>query len=146
MKRTPDQLYLGIDSLSVDQVFYGDTGFEKEIEHNCVFDSTIQQDPESDFENFKILAQDTCSNGQRLYINKRMKHFFLSPRLILERDGIEHVGVITYPERLGKKHYPLSITIFSKSYNGITVSRSNRSKWMRDHKSAEPHRSQYWEL
>ena len=138
MKRTPDQLYLGIDSLSVDQVFYGDTGFEKEIEHNCVFDSTIQQDPESDFENFKILAQGTCSNGQRLYINKRMKHFLLSPRLILERDGIEHVGVITYPERLGKKHYPLSITIFSKSYIGITVSRSNRSKWMRDHKAPSP--------
>ena len=138
MKRTPDQLYLGVDSLSVDKIFYGDVGFEKEIEHGWVFDSTIQQDPESDFENFKILGQDTCSNGQRLYVNNRMKHFLLSPKLILKRDGIEHVGVITYPERLGRKHYPLSITIFSKSYNGITASRSNRSKWIRDHKAPSP--------
>ena len=138
MRRTPDQLYLGVDSLSVDHIFYGDVGFEKEIEHSWAFDSTIQQDPESDFESFKILAQDTCSNGQRLYVNNRMKYFLRSPRLILERDGIEHVGFITYPERLGKKHYPLSITIFSKSYNGITASRSNRSKWIRDHKAPSP--------
>ena len=138
MKRTPDQLYLGVDSLSVDKVFYGEVGFEKEIEHSWAFDRTIQQDPESDIKNFKILGQDTCSNGQRLYVNNRMKHFLLSPRLILERDGIEHVGIITYPERLGKKHYPLSITIFSRSYNGIIASRSNRSKWIKDHKAPTP--------
>lgn len=138
MKRTHDQVYLGVDSLSVDKIFYGDVGFEKEIEYSWAFDSTIQQDPESDFESFKILGRDTCSNGQRLYVNNRMKHFLLSPRLILERDGIEHVGVITYPERLGKKHYPLSITIFSKSYNGITASRSNRSEWIRDRKAPNP--------
>ena len=83
MKRTPDQLYLGVDSLSVDKIFYGDVGFGKEIEHSWAFESTIQQDPESDFESFKILGQDTCSNGQRLYVNNRMKHFLLSPRLIL---------------------------------------------------------------
>ena len=135
MKRTPDQLYLGVDSLNVDRIFYGDVGFEKEVEHNWAFESTIQHDPESDFENFKILSQDTCSNGQRLYVNNRMRHFLLSPRLILERNGIDHVGVITYPERLGKKHYPLSITIFSKSRDGITASRSNRSKWIRDHEA-----------
>ncbi len=138
LKRTPDQLYLGVDSLSVDRIFYGDVGFEKEVEHNWAFSSTIQQDSESDFENFKILSQATCSNGQRLYVNNRMRHFLLSPRLIFERDGIEHVGIITYPERLGKKHYPLSITIFSKSRDGITASRSNRSKWIRDHAAPSP--------
>ena len=138
MKRTPDQLYLGVDSLSVDRIFYGDVGLEKEIEHNLAFDSTIQEDPESEFESFKILSQDICSNGQRLYVNNRMRHFLLRPRLILERGGIEHVGIITYPERLGKKHYPLSITIFSKSRDGITASRSNRSKWIRDHAAPSP--------
>ena len=130
MKRTPDQLYLGVDSLGVDRIFYGDVGLEKEVEHNWEYNSTVQQDPENDFENFKILSQGTCSNGQRLYVNYRMRHFLLSPRLVLERDGIEHIGIIPYPERLGKKHYPLSITIFSKSRNGITASRSNRSKWI----------------
>ncbi len=138
MKRTPDQLYLGVDSMTVDRVFYGDVGLEKEVEHNGAFDSTIQQDLESDFENFKILSQDTYGNGQRLYVNNRVRHFLLSPRLILERDGVGRVGVIPYPERLGKKHYPLSITIFSKSRDGITASRSNRSKWIRDHAAPSP--------
>ena len=132
MKRTPDQLYLGVDSLNVDRIFYGDVALEKEVEHNWTFSSTIQQDPESEFENFEILSQGTCSNGQRLYVNNRIRHFLLSPRLVLKRGGIKHVGIITYPERLGKKHYPLSITIFSKSRDGITVSRSNRSKWIKD--------------
>ena len=130
MKRTPDQLYLGVDSLGVDRIFYGDVGLEKEIEHNWETHSTIQQDPEDAFENFKILSHSACSNGQRLYVSHRMRHFLLSPRLLLERDGIEHVGIIPYPERLGKKHYPLSITIFSKSHDGITASRSNRSTWI----------------
>ena len=130
MKRSPDQLYLGVDLLGVDRIFYGDVGLEKEVEHNWEYDSMIHQDPENDSENFRILSQGTCSNGQRLYVNHRMRHFLLSPRLILERDGIEHVGIIPYPERLGKKHYPLSITIFSKSRDGITALRSNRSKWI----------------
>ena len=138
MKRTPDQLYLGVDSMTVDRVFYGDVGFEKEVEHNKASDCTIQQDPQSDFENFKLLSQDTYGNGQRLYVNNRMRHFLLRPKLKLERNGIEHVGVIPYPERLGKKHYPLSITIFSKSHGGITASRSNRSKWIRDHAVPSP--------
>ena len=130
MKRTPDQLYLGVDSLGIDRIFYGDVGLEKEIEHNWKTHGTIQQDPEDAFENFKILSHGTCSNGQRLYVNYRIRHFLLSPRLLLERDGIEHVGIIPYPERFGKKHYPLSITILSKSRDGITASRSNRSTWI----------------
>ena len=99
-------------------------------EHNWETHGTIQQDPEDAFENFKILSHGTCSNGQRLYVSYRMRHFLLSPRLLLERDGNEHVGIIPYPERLGKKHYPLSVTIFSKSRDGITASRSNRSTWI----------------
>ncbi|KAK4697214.1 hypothetical protein P7C71_g825, partial [Lecanoromycetidae sp. Uapishka_2] len=118
--RTPDKLYLGLEPLSVDTMFYGNTGLEQTL------DQTVEDSPDV------TVTRCYAPRGQQSYVNARIKYFLRSPWVTLQRDADKHVGIVAYPDRLGKKNHPLSITVFSKSSNGIAVSRSNRAKWITD--------------
>jgi SNF2 family DNA or RNA helicase len=131
--RRPHQVYLGLEPLSIDSIFYGEVSLEKNLDEDPQPLATLSQsDQPNDLYDFIILSRDISGNGQRLYVHSRMKYFLQSRPISFKRDGQKHVGVIPYPDRIGKKHYPLSITIFSKSSGGITASRSNRSRWIKD--------------
>ena len=139
--RSPDQLYIGLEPLSVDSVFYGDVSLEKKLDQHSMSDTSPQTEQPTDSDDFTILSSDSFSNGQRLYVNARMKYFLQSRRILFMRNGQEHIGVIPYPDRIGKKHRPLSVTIVSKSSNGIIASRSNRSRWINDSAAPGPIKS-----
>ena len=130
-KRAAKELYAGLEPMSVDKLFYGDVGLEKKLEKNWSLDKSAHQDLNDRPGSFCIQSGDTFSNGQRSYVNARIKYFLRSPGRLLGCDGRECVGIIPYSDRFGRKNHPLSITIFSKSREGVTVSRSNRSKWIR---------------
>ena len=129
--RKADQTYLGFESLPIDKLFYGDTGLEKKLDDPTMFDASAQPDQADGSDEF-ILHSSSKSNGHRLYVNARMKHFLQSRRMVFRQNGREHIGVVPYPNRIGKKHHPLSVTIFSTTLDGVIASRSNRSKWIKD--------------
>jgi len=116
--RRPDQLYLGLEPLGVDKIFYGNTDSGKDLDH-------------SDSHTLAINSSEGYT-AQKLYVNARMKYFLRSPQLTFQQDGRKHVGIIAYPDRFSRNRCPVSITIFSKSGDRITASRSNRSTWFKD--------------
>lgn len=125
-KRRPDQIYLGIEPLTVDKLFYGDTP----VEHKLEADRSSQSEEEDD--NFSFESAGRVSKGQRLYVNARLRHFLQCERVHIFKNGKEHIGITPYPTQLGKKHHPLSITMFSRSSDRVFVYRSNRSKWLNE--------------
>ena len=122
--RSPNQIYLGLDSLAVDTIFYGDTAL------GTCLDDTQMQDTDTP-NSFSIVPAANIGNGRRLYVNSRMRFLLQSKIITVRRNGQEHVGIIPYPDRLGRKHHPLSMTVFSKTSTGdVLARRANRVKWI----------------
>jgi len=123
-KRDAHQTYLGLEPLPVDRLFYGDTDLGQTLENGA--------DDEDD--NFSFVFAGQHSDGQRRYVNARIKYFFQSPRVHIQRQEQEYLGIVPYPSHIGEKHRPLSITLFSKSLtpNGTFATRANRLKWIDD--------------
>ena len=121
--RTPDQVYLGLGALPVDQIFYGNTALDQEL--------YLDEDLTSTPGNFNITPSEACA-GQRLYVNARMKFFLRSPQLTFEREGREHIGIRTYPDFFGIRRRPLSMTIFSKLSDRVTATRSDCADWIKE--------------
>lgn len=128
VERSTDEIYLGHEPMAVDDLIYGDTALEKQV---------VDNEPDQP-DDFVLCPDNNASSGQRIYINARIKYFLNSAILSLEREGHDYIGILPYPSRIGKKHHPLSITLFSKSAGGITASRSNRSKWIKDNSQQDP--------
>ncbi|MCJ1275541.1 hypothetical protein MMC21_003344 [Puttea exsequens] len=118
--RNADQMYLGLESLGVDEVFYERTEPGKALESGPLT------------EDFSMTPPDARSSGQQIYVNGLMKYFLRSPRRNIEGEQSRTIGIVPYPDRLGKKHHPLWMTIFSKSSRGIIASRSIRAKWFKE--------------
>jgi len=125
--RRKDQIYLGPEPLCADELFYGNVPLESKL------DDVTESKGLDDTDEFAIVPNQRSSHGLSLYVNARMKYYLQSQTINL-RAGDNHCsGIVPYPDRIGKKHFPLSITIFSSSVDGgITAVRSNRSKWIRD--------------
>ena len=121
--RKPYQMYLGVQSLPVDQLFYGNTKFGDEVD---IDDNWQAEDPG----NFVIHG---ChyGNGQRCYVNTRMRHF-LSPKRTrtVEREGQQMLILVPYPDIYCKKNRQLSVTVFQKSMERIIALRMERSTWL----------------
>lgn len=125
--RQPDQLYLGLEAQNIDTIFYENTGLEQQLSPEI-----------NDSDNFTLIPSN-ASQGQQLYVNSRIKYFLRSPLITLSRNGGKYVGVVPYPDHLGRKNHPLSITIFSDSSNHVTSARSNRAEWIEEqHASVSP--------
>jgi len=124
--RTRDQIYLGPEPVSVDELFYGASPLETRL------DDGENSDPSSETDDFTVTLGARSGKGLCGYVNSRMKYFLHSQSMHLNRGGLECRGRVPYPSRIGRKHYPLSMTVFSKSSDGISALRSNRSKWIGD--------------
>lgn len=131
-KRKADQIYLGFESMPIDNLVYGDVALGKDLGKDQAVGTSSQLVPPDEPDDFNIAPNNDVAKGQRLYVNARMKYLLRGRRVSLERDGRGHVGVIPYPDRISKKNCPLSITVFSPSSQGVIASRANRSKWTID--------------
>ena len=119
-KRDADQIYLGTSAFPVDDIFYRDIDFGK----------PLHDDAEDPIDEFSIESKREYGSAQRLYVNARLKYFLRRPRLSFTKNGDQKVGLVTYPDRLGKKNRPLSMTLFSSTSDGILATRANRARWV----------------
>ena len=131
-KRRADQIYLGFESMSIDNLVYGDVALGQDFDKGQTVQTLSQSGKPDETDDFNIDPNSNIGKGQRLYVNARMKYLLRAQRLSLKQDGCDHIGFIPYPDIISKKNCPLSITIFSPSPHGVIASRANRSKWARE--------------
>ena len=125
-RRKADQIYLGFESMPIDNLIYGEVALDENLDTDQAPETSPQLQQQNDF---NISPNDDVGQGQRLYVNARMKYLLRGQLIPLKRDERDHAAFIPYPERIGRKNCPLSITVFSRSHYGVTASRANRSKW-----------------
>ena len=125
-ERKPNQSYLGTSSFSVDQIFYGETPLNHEVNHEMSKENSWQLISATNSNEFKLLNT-PFSNGQRLYVYDRVRHYLFSERcraFIVKQRAFR----IPYSDKLGRKNQPLSITMFSDASGKIIASRKDRMK------------------
>ena len=111
--------YLGISAISVDSVFYGTTQMGKQLE----------KARSSEDEEFSLHWKPTIS-GQQQYVGSRMKYFLQCQSQDLPtKTGLRKI-LRPYPDYLGKKHRPLSATMFFHESNKVVALRVNRHEWL----------------
>ena len=130
--RRDDQSYLGIEPVVVDSLFYADAPLESQL------DQPTESDHTDDNDNFIIISKPNSGSGCSIYVNNRMKYFFQSRTFKVQSGKHKGSGIVPYPDHLGRKHYPLSVTVFQESPHGISVIRSNRAKWIKDTSHPSP--------
>lgn len=131
--RKPADVYLGLESFSVDKVFYGNTAFGKELENDSCFSEALPSDTMNESDTFTFHTKYQKSDGRRRYVSARIKHFLLPGRIeVLGRNGENSIGIVPYPSKIAKMHQPLSMTLFRMSRGKTTASRVDRSKWLED--------------
>ncbi|KAI4267600.1 MAG: hypothetical protein L6R38_008187 [Xanthoria sp. 2 TBL-2021] len=113
--RKPIENYLGIRALPVDDVFYDQEDQDQDQRAWTAADFVFVKPP--------------ASTGQRRYVSARIKYFLRQRASVFQRGNKACNGVCPYPDSLGRKHQPLSITIYDSTPNGILATRRDRSQW-----------------
>lgn len=131
-KRKADHIYLGFDSMPIDNLIYGDVALGKDLEKVQARGTLPQLEQPDEPDDFNVAPNKDVGVGQRLYVNARMKYFLRSQTVSLKPNGHHHVGLVPYPDRISRKNCPISITVFTHSSQGVRASRANRSKWIKD--------------
>ena len=134
-KREPSEMYLGLGALPVDMIFYGGTAMGRKITYQDSYHAIAPVGMGSDsIENWVLLSDNLFPNGQRLYVNERIKYFLSSKPLLLGSPKLlpRQYGVVPYPARILKKHLPLSLTLFSSSAADDGAKRVRRPSWLAD--------------
>ena len=132
VKRKADQIYLGFESMPIDNLIYGDVALGKYLEVERATGTSQQLEQPAEPDDFIVAPNNDVGVGQRLYVNARMKYLLRSQTVSLKPDGRDHVGLVPYPDRISRKNVPVSITVFSHVFKGVTASRENRSEWIKD--------------
>ena len=124
-KRGMHHMYLGPGRHLVDEIFYGDTPMDQEVQYNCHDEESFQFSYQSELRNCR---------GKEIYVHNRIKHFLLNPRIeSFRRNGQIFTSIIPYPETIGKKYQCLSLTLLKNSDSGIKAYRVDRLKWFNLH-------------
>ena len=128
-QRQVDQIYLGFEPLGVDELFYGKT----ELEHSLDEVKSSFAGEEAGLDKFILTNPNGYSAAQKRYVHSRMKYYLQSPRVDLRPTQAQGLGILPYPNRIARKYYPLSMTVFKRTTSGnILVLRANRAKWIED--------------
>ena len=131
--RRPADVYLGLEPIPVDKIFYGDTAMGQELGNNLCYDDALYSDGQEGSDTFTLHRVSQKSDGQRHYINARMKYFLRSREIVLpSQKGEDSVGIVPYPQKFARLHQRLSMTLFTSLKGTITVSRADRSRWLKD--------------
>ncbi|KAI4116361.1 MAG: hypothetical protein LQ338_007728 [Usnochroma carphineum] len=125
--RKPNEAYLGIRALSVDDLFYERVQPASQLAKSLVTLTTLNEDEGGSLE-FAFVGT-PMSNGQQRYINSRIQHFLRQQRQIFRRGTNFRYGILPYPDALASKHQSLSITVFEATPNAVIATRQDRTKW-----------------
>lgn len=127
--RRSREMYLGIESLPVDELFYGSTEIGEEVSHDVDYGEIWQSRGKESSENFSFFGNHFGA-GQRCYVNGRLKHYLYSKNSqTVKRHGQRVIVLVPYPDYFRKKHHQRSVTVYSKSSGKVTASRMDRSQW-----------------
>ena len=117
--RVASQVYLGLESLPVDRLFYDKARF------GDMLDTGIKEPYRLSF-----ARSASGSTGQQLYVHSRIKHYLRSRPMSLVSGSEKRLGRIPYPSWIGRKKMPLSVTTFSRSADqSVAAFRSKRLSW-----------------
>lgn len=127
--RNSRQIYLGVESLPVDELFYGSTEIGEEVNHDVDYGEIWQSRSRESSENFSFFGNHFGA-GQRCYVNARMKHYLYSRNSrTFKRQGQHVIVLVPYPDYFRKKHHQRSVTVYTKSSGKVIASRMDRSQW-----------------
>ena len=126
--RKPEHTYLGIRAFHVDDIFY-ERGHSSHKLPDSFIGQTILDEEEGRSDDFCFLGA-SAGNGQRQYVQSRIQHFLCQEVHNFRRGGKRCSGIRPYPDKLGSKHQPLSITILRPTSDGVLVTRENRANWI----------------
>lgn len=120
--RLGKQVYLGLESLPVDSLFYDKARFGDRLDWHP---------PEPD--DFSFAGSASGSTGQQLYVHFRIKHYLRSQPISLFSSTEKRLGRLPYPSWIGRKKMPLSVTTFTRSADrSIAAFRSKRLSWRKE--------------
>ncbi|KAL8718442.1 MAG: hypothetical protein Q9225_004426 [Loekoesia sp. 1 TL-2023] len=126
----PWKPYLGTRASHVDDIFYERVQLGPKLSSSLAA-RTISNDDDGGSDDF-VFSSISVGDGQRQYVKSRI-HYFLRQKIEKVRRGKEHcLGLRPYPDRLGPKQQPLSITIFQSTSDGVFATRGNRAEWLLD--------------
>ena len=130
--RKAGQVYLGLNPLPIDEIFYGKTSIGQEVQYGSQNETILSSDLPSHPEQFVFQSDGIYSAGQQVYVKSRIQYFLLAREVkVLSRRGERLTGILPYPSRIAKRHQLLSFTLFKKSDSGMIAERANRSQWFR---------------
>lgn len=138
-RRSTADIYCGLKALPVDYLFYGDTPLNQHVNHETNrLGSASEGIDNSDADNFAFHSPSIYSDGQRLYVNNRMKYFLLSDTLhrVQHNDNNAYVR-LPYPERVARPNTLMSATEFLPSSLGCDVLRKQRLNLDNSRRSAK---------
>ncbi|KAL8827332.1 MAG: hypothetical protein Q9170_007059 [Blastenia crenularia] len=131
LSRQPCEAYLGTTALRLDDIFYDRDNSAPKLP-GILAPHTIITDDDPGLDNF-VFSGTSIANGRRQYIKSRIQHFLRQERQEFHCGNKKRLGILPYPDKLGRKNQPLSMSIFESSSKGIRVIRENRAKWLLHH-------------
>lgn len=132
-RRPASQTYLGSTKLAVEDIFYSNTPLGQKLHNEARYDTPPDTHRQTEPETYAFTSEDKWGDGQRLHVHNLIRSFLFSPETkLFRRKGESFVGILPYSGRIGKKHEPQSMTLFSKSAEKVVALRVDRSKWIRN--------------
>ena len=123
-KRVVRPIYYGPSAFLVDEIFYGGMALGE-----ASLDKTQPLTTEEQEISFNSAGK--VIEAQRSYVNSRMNYLLRTAAdNCIVKDEPREIGIIPYSERLGQRHRPLSMTVFSRHGNMISKARVNRLDWI----------------
>ncbi|KAL9028809.1 MAG: hypothetical protein Q9196_002880 [Gyalolechia fulgens] len=122
--------YLGTKALLVDDVFYERVHTEPKLSGRLAT-RIILDDGHEETGNF-LLSGVLVGDGKRRYLKDRMQYYLRQEAEVFRRGDKHCLGIRPYPDRLGPKHQPLSISVFEPTPAGVLATRKDRAEWVSD--------------
>ncbi|MCJ1282973.1 hypothetical protein MMC26_002300 [Xylographa opegraphella] len=142
-RRRYSNVYLGVDALPVDKIFYGDTAIGSAVSYDEPKDTIFPLESEeaaNGRDSWFLSNHHSFGSGAQLYVSNRLKFFLSQPGpILLDRRSEISYGIIPYPARVVqsvRRHQPLSLTLMSGTGPRFITKRVNRAAWV---KSQSPH-------
>ncbi|MCJ1380667.1 hypothetical protein MMC17_003775 [Xylographa soralifera] len=138
VRRRSSNVYLGVNALPIDTIFYGDTAMDEVVSYHEPQDTIFPLGSEgtaNGHDSWFLSSNHSFGGGAQLYISNRLKFFLSRPEpILLNRRSETSYGIIPYPARVVqsvKRHQPLSLSLMSETSSDFITKRVNRSAWIK---------------
>ena len=137
-RRRSSNVYLGVNALPVDKIFYGDTAMDEVVSYDETPDTIFPLETEraaNGHDSWFLSSHHSFGSGAQLYVSNRLKYYLSRPDpILLNRRSEISYGIIPYPARVVqsvKRHQPVSLTLMSDINSELITKRVNRSAWVK---------------